>query len=276
MFKNVLFVAALAAFPAAGHAQSSAETSPPGPAAGEESPICTDRPTKSNFACTVPAGRFQIETDLFSWTRTDVGGARSDVYLYTNPTFKYGLDDNSDIELNIAPFVEVRNRVAGVRTKQGSVGDLFIRFKQRLTDGTGPAQLSVIPYMKVPLAERGVGNREWEGGVIVPLNYSVGKVTVTVVPSLDVLADALDPDDRHVQLTGLVNLGFALSPKITLYTEVWTAQNFDPAGTVRQYSADAALTYLVNPILQLDVGGNFGLNQATPDVQLYVGLSTRF
>lgn len=28
--------------------------------------------------------------------------------------------------------------------------------------------------------------------------------------------------------------------------------------------------------LQLDIGGNFGLNQATPDFQLYVGLSTRF
>lgn len=241
-----------------------------------EAPICTDRPTKSNFACTVPRGKVQIETDLFSFTRAETGPVRSDVYLYTNPTFKYGLTDSSDIELNIAPYVEVRNRAPDVRNSQGSVGDLFVRYKQRFTDPSGPLQVSAIPYVKVPLAERGIGNREWEGGLIVPVNYSVGKVTVTVVPSLDVLADSTDPDDRHVQLTGLVNLGFALSPKVTLYTELWTAQNFDPAGTVRQYSADAALTYLVNPNLQLDVGGNFGLNQATPDTQLYVGLSTRF
>ena len=37
-----------------------------------------------------------------------------------------------------------------------------------------------------------------------------------------------------------------------------------------------AVTYLVNDDLQLDIGGNFGLDQATPDLQLYVGLSTRF
>jgi hypothetical protein len=27
-------------------------------------PICTDRPSKSNYACAVDAGRFQYETDL--------------------------------------------------------------------------------------------------------------------------------------------------------------------------------------------------------------------
>ena len=41
-------------------------------------PICTDRPTKANVACTVPGGSFQIESDILSWTRMNDGGMRSD------------------------------------------------------------------------------------------------------------------------------------------------------------------------------------------------------
>lgn len=64
--------------------------------------------------------------------------------------------------------------------------------------------------------------------------------------------------------------------KATVYAELWTAQNFDPAGTVQQYSADVAVAHLLIPVWQLDAGGNFGLNRNTPDAQVYLGLSTRF
>lgn len=34
--------------------------------------------------------------------------------------------------------------------------------------------------------------------------------------------------------------------------------------------------YLLGDELQLAIGGNFGLNRATPDVQIYVGVSAQF
>jgi hypothetical protein len=58
--------------------------------------------------------------------------------------------------------------------------------------------------------------------------------------------------------------------------EAWTSQNFDPLGTVRQYSLDADIAYLLNNDTQLDAGANFGLNRATPDAELYFGVSRRF
>lgn len=238
--------------------------------------ICTDRPTKSNFACTVPKGQFQIESDIAFHSIQRGGGARVDVTLFTNPTFKYGVGDSTDIEANIAPLVRARTRVGDVVTIQESVGDLTLRVKQRLTPTDRPVQFAVIPYVKVPTAERGIGNREWEGGVIAPANISLPDgFTLTLVPQLDFLLDG-DGRGRHAQFQGVVNLGRQIAPDLTLYGELWTAQNFDPADTVRQYSADAALAYLVTPTLQLDVGANFGLNRATPDAQVYVGVSTRF
>lgn len=281
MYKPCLAVsaAALILFPSQLMAQTGADdesaeivnetTADPGP-------ICTDRPTKSNAACTVLEGMLQVETDLFSWTRLAAGPARTDVLVYANPVVKYGLGPNSDIQLNIAPLVEVRTRVDGQTISQRGVGDLTIRFKQRLTGPDDRVQVALIPFVKAPIAEAGIGNGEWEGGLIVPVQMPVGPATLTLVPQLNLIADALAPQDRHLEFQGVVNLAVPIAPRTTLAGELWTSQNWDPASTVRQYSADAAVSYLLNNELQLDMGGNFGLNRATPDVQIYVGLSARF
>lgn len=239
--------------------------------------LCTDRPTKSNSVCTVPAGRVQLETDLPNWTVNRADGIRSDVVVPANPYLKYGLGPNTDVEVNWAPYVSVRSREGRSVDRLSGVGDVTVRVKQRLTDPAAKLQVGVIPFVKIPTAKRGIGNGEWEGGVALPVQYSLpAGFTLTFGPELDLLADSADPGKRHVQLVGTANLGKALTPKLTLYGELWTAQNYDPAGTIRQTSADVAFAYLVAPRLQLDAGANFGLNRATPDAQLYLGLSTRF
>ena len=63
---------------------------------------------------------------------------------------------------------------------------------------------------------------------------------------------------------------------MTISAEIWTAQDFYAAGTVHQNSADAALAWLARPTLQFDIGANFGLNPATPDAEVYIGIAKRF
>lgn len=245
--------------------------------AADPGPICTDRPTKSNGVCIVPEGRVQIESDLLFWSRIAIGTARSDVLAYTNPTIKYGLGRNTDVQINIAPLVEVRSRTStGGITRQTGVGDLTLRAKQRLTGPDETVQIALLPFVKMPTAERGIGNREWEGGLLVPVQMPLGKATLTLVPQLNLLADAVAPAGRHLEFQGVANIAAPIAGRLSMAAELWTSHNWDPSGTVEQYSADAALIYLIDDDLQIDLGGNFGLNRATPDVQLYVGLSTRF
>jgi hypothetical protein len=272
-FRLTLAAAACAMMCAA--APLCAQDAPAGPPQ-EPAPICTDRPTKSTFACTVPKGMIQIESDVIFWSRSDTGGQRSDVLLYTNPTVKFGLTDSSDIQFNLAPLAEVRSRIAGQTVTQRGVGDLTVRFKQRLTAPGERVQIAIVPFVKVPTAGRGIGNGEWEGGLVTSVQVSLGAATLTMAPQFALLADSLEPEDRHVEFQGLVNLAYPLAPRTTLAVELWTAQNWDPSGTVRQYSADAAISHLLNNDLQIDFGGNFGLNQATPDLQVYAGISARF
>ncbi|KTF68783.1 MULTISPECIES: transporter [unclassified Sphingomonas] len=275
MFRTLLSFASLTVVAAPAFAQDSvpaapATTAPAAPA------LCTDRPTKSNFACTVPQGMVQLETDLGNWTRTDASDTRVDTILYTNPTLKYGLTGSTDIEASIAPYETIRTRTpTGTQTLRG-VGDLTLRLKQRLTDPAGQVQIALLPFVKIPTAKTGIGNGQTEGGVIVPVNIALPKgFTLTFGPEGDVLADS-DGHGHHAQLVGTANLGKAVTSKFTLIGEFWVARNFDPAAYVTQTSADIAATYLLRPTLQLDLGANFGLNQATPDAQVYLGVSTRF
>jgi hypothetical protein len=269
-----MFRAILLALAALSAATASAQVGPTSPAA--VAPICTDRPTKSNFACTVPKGAVQIEADALNWLTTSAGGARVDQLLVTNPTLKLGLTDSSDLQLNWAPFVRTRARGAdgSVSVREG-VGDLSLRFKQRLTSADRALQVALLPFVKLPTAPTGIGNGKVEGGLAVPINVSVpGGWTITLGPQLDVLAD-FDGSGHHLGLTGLVNIGKQFGA-ITLYTEIWTSQNFDPSGTFDQWSNDWAIAWLVTPTLQLDAGAHLGLNRNTPDVVSYVGLSVRF
>ncbi|MCE3256771.1 MAG: hypothetical protein K0Q64_854 [Nitrobacter vulgaris] len=241
-----------------------------------DAPICTDRPTKSNFACTVPKRLVQIEADGFAWLNNTAGGNRTDQLLFSNPTVKYGLTDSSDIQLNWVPFTRVRtgDAVGNVSTRSG-IGDVTVRFKRRLTGPDGDFQLAVLPFVKLPTAPTGIGNGKVEGGMAVPINISVPNGwTMTLGPQLDVLADS-DGRGRHLGATGLVNVARQIG-KFTIYNEIWTSQNFDPAGTVQQYSYDMALVWLPHPTLQFDIGVNIGLNRNTPAIVSYVGVSTRF
>ena len=239
------------------------------------SSICTDRPTKANATCTVPQGMWQLETDVGNATHDAYVGGSTDTLYFVNPYLKYGINAHTDIEVNWAPVVRVRTTAQGVRNTVQGAGDLYLRLKSNLYSGD-VFSASLIPFIKAPTASQGIGNGHWEGGVALPMSASVGGgFTVTVGPELDALADA-DGRGNHLSMTNLVNIAHSLTSKLSVALEYWRQDNYDPSGTVRQQSADIAFTYAVNANFQLDTGANMGLNSATPDQQVYLGLSYRW
>jgi hypothetical protein len=130
--------------------------------------------------------------------------------------------------------------------------------------------------VKAPTARLGIGNGAVEGGALMPVSYKINdKLTLTSVPELDLFKDTLT-NGRHTNTAQLLNLAYSLPANVTAYAEVWGDWNFDPAGTIRQSSADVAATWGATKYLQFDAGLNFGLNRQTPGVQAYVGISQKF
>jgi hypothetical protein len=238
----------------------------------------TDRPTRSNVPYTVDAGHFQYETDLANYAHQVIGPAHTDTLLVPNPTFKVGLTNNVDLEVNV-PFAGVHTfgTSTGPSSTLWGLGDTFLRSKINLwgNDG-GDTAAALIPYVKVPSAPTGIGNGAVEGGLIGPLALNLpNNFVLLLVPEMDAFKNSSD-NGRHGNLIFDVNLSREVINNVTAYVELWSDYNNDPILKTTQVSADMALAWVVVPNVQLDVGANFGLNSATPAVQVYAGLSQRF
>src|SRR5215468_502013 len=70
----------------------------------------TDRPTKSNVPYTVDAGHFQYEGDFFiyGYNNTSTPDINATAWTVGNPTFKLGLLNNLDFEVNFSFYNSVR------------------------------------------------------------------------------------------------------------------------------------------------------------------------
>jgi hypothetical protein len=245
--------------------------------AADEQPICPDRPSKSTGPCTVPEGRWQIETGLIDWSTDKSDGVRTDQIVWGNTAIKYGVGSKADVELWVTPLETLSIRGGGVHEHHSSFGDMLVRVKYELTPDSAPVQVALDPFVKIPTANHQLGNGKVEGGLLVPVQVALGKsgVSLSLDPELDLLADD-DGHGRHLSMIQVFNLGGSLTDRINVSAELWGQWNWDPAGTQKQYSADAAFAYLPNKNLQLDAGANFGLNRNTPDIELYTGVSVRF
>ena len=246
-------------------------------AAADEQPICADRPGKASQVCTVPAGHFQFESSFADWTLDKNGSARDTALAIGETGLKFGLTDRSHIDIDITPFARVTSREGDVHDHASGFGDVLVNYKYRVTAADAGFQLAISPFVKLPTAKRPIGNREWEGGVLAPMQYAIPgtKLALSSTPEVDWTADA-DGHGHHATMVQVADLGWQVTPKLNLTGEVWAQWDWDPAGTTRQASADGAIAYLLRNDLQLDAGANIGLNRVTPDIDVYVGIAQQF
>ena len=245
--------------------------------AADEQPICADRPSKSTGPCTVPQGKWQLETGLIDWSTDKSDGVRTDSVAWGNTAIKYGVSDKADLELWVTPLETVTVHGGGLHQHDSSFGDVLLRAKYALTPDNSPVQVAIDPFVKIPTANHRLGNGKVEGGLLVPIQIPIAKspFTLALDPELDLSADQ-DGNGRHLATQQVLNVGYQANQKVSLSTEIWAAWDWDPSGTGKQISWDVSAAYLPSKNVQLDAGANLGLNTQTPDVELYTGFSVRF
>jgi hypothetical protein len=180
----------------------------------------------------------------------------------------------------MAPVETVTTKNAQGRQSLTGIGDLFVRAKVNLVGPQGgDFQLAIIPYVKIPTADPGVGNKAVEGGIIMPISFALPlDFTLVFDPEIDIQRNAANTG-HHANFQNLVNLSHALSSGVTGYIELLGQANDDPGSATKQASLDLAVSWIVwsnLPNLQLDCGTNIGLTSATPRIQACIGVSQRF
>lgn len=240
--------------------------------------FATDRPAKSSSPITVDAGHFQVETDLFNYQHSNAGGVTMRTYTAIDPVLKVGLTNSIDLELQFNGYNSISEHDPSTGRRLSSAngaGDLLVRPKFNLFGNEGGLALAIIPYVKFPVASRGVGNGQFEGGVVMPFSFPLPWDFIGLVQSeVDVLKNASDTG-HYYNYSQLFNLSHPIGDKTTVFGEIYSALGTDHY-TPPVYTFDVAVAYLITPTLQIDAGANFGLNAAAPNVQAYAGLSKRF
>lgn len=244
--------------------------------AAELGPICTDRPGRSSSICTVPKGRWQVETSLSGWSLTRGSGDRSTSLALGESAIKYGVNDSLHVEVAVAPFVRNRERTDGVRTISSGFGEVTLKLKQRLTPPDAAFSAALIPFVKLPTASKRLGNGKVDAGLIVPLSWLLGETpfSLSSSPELDLIADG-DGDGHHLAGAGTLSLGFAATDRLAIAAELWTGWDWDEE-TTRQASIGSNVAYKITDDLQIDGEVDFGLTRDSADVELIGGLSVRF
>jgi Putative MetA-pathway of phenol degradation len=240
-------------------------------AANAEAPrdFCPDRPGLGTPPCTIDRGRFAVELGLVDWTHDD----GEDDIAAGDLLVRYGLTDRLEMQVGWTAYIHVR-------TPSGSVsgtGDVFVALRRNLhnPDGSG-FSIAVMPYATLPTASNGVGAGDWGAGVLVPVSYELpGEVKLELTAEADAAVDE-DGDGRHFAYGAILGLDVPVSDAVEATFELSAKRDRDPAGATTELLAGLSADWAPAENLQLDVGANAGLNHASPDIELYVGVARRF
>ncbi len=247
--------------------------------------LTTDRPDTTESPFTVDAGRVQIETNLFGYSRSrpDQDGAVTDTYEFATTNVRIGLTSNAEINFVWQPYGVVRTRqVDPVATfRQSGIGGVDIRVKLNLWgndafEKSGATALALLPYVTLPTdRHNGISPEFVEGGLIMPFAVKLSEkfglglnAGVTYIKN-----DAAT--GYHPEYLSSASLAYEWSEKLGTYYEI--AARFhteDPRGDV--IVLGTGFTYKLSKNVQLDAGVNLGVTSVADRINPFVGLSTRF
>ncbi len=248
------------------------------PAVAEDAPFCSDRPGKATPSCVVAPGTVQIETSAIDWTHDNVGGTRTDTFLFADTLVKYGIGGNTEARVNVSPYVRSRTRgPGGAVSVVDGFGDIALSLRHRFVDG-GESGISVaaLPFVILPLGSDAVSSGIVSGGLTVPVDIPLpGGWALNTTPTVAAAADA-DGDGRHLAYSGVVAVTHALTGNLGATVELFGQRDRDPLGHSTQATADFLLAWQPIRNWQFDVSTYVGLTRNTPDVELLGGFTRRF
>ncbi len=240
--------------------------------------LCPDRPGLGTPACTVEPGTVLVEMGIADWALDRTAESRTDMWTFGDALLRTGLTPSLEVQVGwtMIGHVRERDRATGNASSRTRPGDVTLALRQNLhnPDGSG-FSVALMPYATLPLGGGGVGAGDWGAGLIVPVSFDLGGLSLGLTPHVDAAVDG-DRDGRHLAYGSVAGLGFGVSDDISMAAEVSLTRDRDPGGHSTEALAGLSAGWQPGADSQWDVGANFGLNRASPDVEIYLGFVRRF
>jgi hypothetical protein len=250
------------------------------PAQSEElRDLCADRPGLGTPSCTVDKGHLVLELGIANWTRDDQGPIRTDTVTGGDALLRYGVTETMEAQIGWTAFGRVRERDAssGMIDRTSGAGDLLVAVRQNLRspDGSG-FSAAIMPYATLPAGRTSIGAGDWGAGLIVPVSVEVGRgFSLAASPQIDAAVNS-DGSGRHLGYGSVIGVQIALGADLSLTEEVSVYRDEDPSGAVTEARNGLSLAWTRGENSQWDLGGSYGLNRNSSDLELSFGYVVRF
>ncbi|MET0269279.1 MAG: transporter [Sphingomonas sp.] len=242
-------------------------------------PLCSERPGIGTPACTIDAGRLQVETGLADWTLDRRADTRTDTILLADTLLRYGATPRLELRLGWTPLghVRERDRQTGETARNQRAGDVTVGLKRNLANPDGGGfSLALLPFASLPVGRAPVGAGDWGAGLLVPLTYEISDhIQIEFTPEVDAAVDD-DGRGRHLAWSGIVGIADTLGKTLMTALEYQHLRDRDPSGHATQNFAAVSLAWHPDERFQLDIGSNVGLDRRSADLELYFGVTRKF
>lgn len=239
--------------------------------------LCPTRPGLATPPCIVDSGHVLAELGLADWTIDKQAGTRTDTIVFGDLLLRYGLDDQSEVQIGLTSFGTMRTRDASGISHSSGVGDLTLGYKRSIVHPGGNAFSAALqPFLTLPTGGRTIGAGDWSGGVMVPMAIPVARgVSLELTPEIDAAVNA-SGKGRHFAAQAVEGLSVTLSPSVSTSVEVEEVHDEDPSGTQDHALAGLSVAWQPASNWQLDLGTVAGLDLNSPGLEVYFGISRRF
>jgi hypothetical protein len=233
--------------------------------------LTTDRPDATESPFTIDAGHAQLELDLVNYSRNQLDGVRTIEWGVAPFNLRVGVRHNFELGIFVTPYVhataEARN---GPKETASGLGDTTFRAKWNFFGNDGGTACGLIVDLKVPTAQRELGNDRFEGGFVVPVafdlpgGWSCGAMTGVAAQRVE---------DRHrAVFTTTITFAHDLTDRVGGFLELTS----EAGGGAHVCTFDLGLAWQLDRNRQLDCGVNLGVSRLAPDVSVFTGYSQRF
>ena len=216
-----------------------------------------DRPGIAFSTATVPRGSVSFEQGLPDFERSSDAGVSTRAYS-ADTNVRVGLSDSLEVQVAAAAFNYVTTRSQGIETSSRGSGDSSIALKVALP--SNQPRLSWAALGSVTFAS---GARDFTAGAP---TYDLGTTVSLQIADNASTAFYVDLTRFRDETTWTVSPSFSYSVTDTVGTFVEAGASHsrhDPDVDV----AGGGFTWMITPVVQLDLAADFGLNRASPHVQ---------
>jgi hypothetical protein len=246
----------------------------------------TDRPNKTNTPHTIDAGHAQVELGFADYIhnhdRSHGADTVTDSLALGHVNLRLGMLNNLEVNLATDSYdlVHSKDRLANTSTRQSGIGDTVVGGKLNLWGNEGgdavwATGLAIQPQLKIPTAQRDLGNKHTELFVGVPF-------VINLPAEFHLGLQTLVAWERNLANTGDVtgwqnsaSLDRVFFDAVDVYVEYWshvsTERHQQPQQTV-----DVGLIYPLTDNITLDLGTVIGVNRASNAIEALAGMSIRF